>query len=176
MEQANSTTVVVVGPGSTTVLDDLDRLPNVRAASLAETPDEFAKEFVSAAGTSYVLHDRDPLGHVASAWVEFFDDRVTFDTLELEVDVAREAFRRGEAELPDYYVVLEPETLHGTWKHWWLGVLPDASPRRVLPAADAASVRRLLKALPTGRLWPDPDGWLPRLRTRVPDRVGIAGE
>ncbi|WP_100363051.1 hypothetical protein [Diaminobutyricimonas aerilata] len=176
MEQANSTTVVVVGPGSSEVLDDLDRLPNVTAAPLGSDPDSSVAHFVRGAHTSYVAHDRDPLEHVAAAWVELFEERATLGTLDLEVETAVEAFRRGAAELPDYYIVLEPESLVGTWKHWWLGVLGDASPNRVLPAeSDVASVRRMLGRLPSGRPWPQPDRWLPALRMRVPDRVGIAG-
>ena len=57
----------------------------------------------------YVVHDHDPLGHVAAAWVEFFDDQSTFGVLELEIERAVEAAERHAMSVPDYYVVLHPE-------------------------------------------------------------------
>lgn len=173
MERATSTTLVVVG-GEASLFEDLDRLPNVRAASLTGRPEGAVKSFVEAAHTAYVAHDRDPLEHVASAWVEFFDDKGTLGTLELEVATASGILRRGEASLPDYYVVLDPEELSMTWKHWWLGVLPDVAPLRVLPTdGDFNAIRRQLRRLPVGRMWPDSLDWLNRLTRNAPDRLGL---
>ncbi|WP_210507078.1 hypothetical protein [Naasia sp. SYSU D00057] len=173
MERANSTTLVVVG-GSASLLEDLDRLPNVRAASLAGRPETAVKSFVEGARTAYVAHDRDPLEHVAAAWVEFFDDQGTLGTLDVEVEATSGALRRGEASLPDYYLVLDPEDLPVTWKHWWLGVLPGVAPMRVLPTeSDYYAVRRLLRRLPSGRTWPESVDWLRGLTKHAPDRVGL---
>ena len=173
MERANSTTLVVVG-GSASLLEDLDRLPNVRAASLAGRPEAAVKSFVEGAGTAYVAHDRDPLEHVAAAWVEFFDDQGTLGTLDVEVETTAGALRRGEASLPDYYLVLDPEELPVTWKHWWLGVLPGVAPMRVLPTeSDYHAIRRLLRRLPSGRTWPESVEWLQGLTRHAPDRVGL---
>ncbi len=176
MRPASSTTIVVTGAGVAEVLPRLDRLPNVRAASLKGDGAPSVADFVAASHSSYLVHDADPLEHVASAWVEFFDDRATLGTLEVEVSTALEAFRRGDLVLPDYYLVLDPESLAPTWKHWWLGVLSKLARSRVIPvAADASALRRLLGRLPTGRPWPEPEGWLPGLRTTIPDAVGLGG-
>jgi hypothetical protein len=175
MERANSTTLVVVG-GESSLLEDLDRLSNVRAASLTGRPETAVKSFVEAAHTAYVAHDRDPLEHVASAWVEFFDDKGTLGTLDVEVETTRAVLRRGDASLPDYYLVLDPEALPPTWKHWWLGVLPEVAPMRVLPTeSDFEAVRRQLRRLPSGRPWPESLDWLDRLTRSAPDRMGLGG-
>jgi hypothetical protein len=108
--------------------------------------------------------------------VEFFDDQSTLEVLQLEIAMTVEAVGRHEITVPDYYVVLSPETMPTTWMHWWLGVLASASPTRVIPwpAADA-SLAELLRHLPTGRAWPEVDRWLPRVVTAIPDRVGLPG-
>jgi hypothetical protein len=78
--------------------------------------------------------------------------------------------------VPDYYVVIHPETMPVTWKHWWLGVLAVASPNRVIPWPDAdAPLARLLSRLPTARAWPDVEPWLRGVTGAVPDRVGLGG-
>lgn len=165
MAPSSATIVTIVGDGCDAVLRELAALPNVHTDHLAGPP---------LAITPYVVRDADPLEHVASAWVEFFDDRATLGTLELEVETALDALASGRAVMPDYYLVLEPEQLAGTWLHWWLGVLATAAPTRVLPASgEHGAVRRMLRKLPTGRPWPDPDAWLPGLPFAVPDRVGL---
>jgi hypothetical protein len=177
MEAPASTTLVVVGDEATSAIHALEGFANVRAATFdgASSDDEVAR-WSAAAIAPYVVHDRDPLGHVAAAWVEFFDDQSTFGVLELEIERALEAAERHAISVPDYYVVLHPEDLPTTWKHWWLGVLASASPTRVIPwpAADD-SLARLLRRLPTGRAWPDVESWLPRVVGAVPDRVGLPG-
>ena len=103
-------------------------------------------------------------------------DQSTFGVLELEIDRAMEAAERHAMSVPDYYVVLHPETLPITWKHWWLGVLASESPTRVIPwPTGDDSLARLLRHLPTGRAWPDVESWLPRVVGAVPDRVGLPG-
>jgi hypothetical protein len=184
MDGSPSTTVVVVGDDAQTVIAPLTRYANVRAASFREHPEASDAEVArwSAASTApYVVHDHDPLGHVAAAWVEFFDEQVTLGVLELEIDRAVTAAERHLFEVPDYYVVIHPETLPQTWLHWWLGVVATASPTRVIPwpAPDAAegdaAFARLLRRLPTGRAWPEVGSWLPSVVTQVPDRVGFGG-
>ncbi|QEO13771.1 hypothetical protein FLP10_04545 [Agromyces intestinalis] len=179
MEPPVSTTLVVVGDEAATAIHALERFPNVRAATFGDAPDASDADVSrwSAAGAKpYVVHDHDPLGHVAAAWVEFFDDQSTFEVLELEIERAVEASARRAIHVPDYYVVLHPESLPTTWKHWWLGVVAEASPTRVIPWSDADdSLARLLRRLPTGRAWPDVDRWLPTVAAQVPDRVGLGG-
>ncbi|WP_395244027.1 hypothetical protein ACGGZK_18185 [Agromyces sp. MMS24-K17] len=179
MEPPVSTTLVVVGEEATTAIRSLERFPNVRAASFPDargaSDDEVAR-WSAASDRPFVVHDRDPLGHVAAAWVEFFDDQSSYGVLELEIARAVQAAGRKAMSVPDYYVVLHPESLPTTWKHWWLGVLADASPTRVIPWPDADdSLARLLRKLPTGRAWPRVDEWLPGVAGQVPDRVGLGG-
>lgn len=176
MVSSRSTTLVVVGHESAKTLEALDHLTNVRAATLSHRSDAEAQRWVAQSQAPYVVHDRDPLGHVAAAWVEFFDDMSTLGTLDLEVDRALDALRSGEANMPDYYIVVDPQELPPTWKHWWLGVLPQAAPSRVIPWDDGSiPLGRVLRQLPTGRGWPSPDPWLRKVSRSVPDRVGIDG-
>lgn len=167
--------VIVAGADAEKILPRLDGLANVRAATV---PDEAsARELVAQSHAAYVAHDADPLAGVATAWTGFFDRTDTAGTLEVAVETTLAALRRGSVQLPDYYVVLEPESLPETRKHWWLGVLAGVSPSRVLPArASAGAVADVLSRLPSGRWWPDPpDEWLRGLGRAVPDRVGVPG-
>ncbi|WP_213814983.1 hypothetical protein [Glaciihabitans sp. dw_435] len=174
MSSASSTTVVFIGRNPAPTLGRLNRLTNVRAASLAEMTDGDAGQWINQSQSPYVVHDRDPLAHVAHAWVEFFDDQTTLGTLDFEIERALQSLSAGGASLPDYYIIDAPEELSPTWKHWWLGVLPDAAPTRVIPWDDGATpLARLLGHLPTGRSWPDPGPWLHRVARQVPDRVGL---
>ncbi|MDR5699678.1 hypothetical protein [Agromyces aerolatus] len=183
MEGSTSTTLVVVGDEAPAAIRSLTRFANVRAASFHDVPDASDSDVArwSAHSTEpYVVHDLDPLGHVASAWVEFFEEQVTLGVLELEIDRAIEAAGRHLIAVPDYYVVIHPETLPTTWRHWWLGVIAAASPTRVIPwpapdRSDDDSFARLLRKLPTGRAWPEVETWLPNVVRQVPDRVGLDG-
>ncbi|GGI43827.1 hypothetical protein BCL57_000156 [Agromyces flavus] len=176
MEGPGSTTLVVVGDESTSAIDSLAGFANVESASFAEMPDATDAEVVTWSSTShapFVVHDRDPLGHVASAWVEFYDERSTLGVLQLEIDQVIDQVARHQLRVPDYYVVLEPESLQGTWLHWWLGVLAAASPSRVIPwAPGEAPLAGLIRRLPTARAWPEVRDWLPTVVKAVPDRVG----
>ena len=176
MEAPGSTTLVVVGEESATAITALDGLANVESATFLDATDAEIAKWSATSAAPYVVHDRDPLGHVASAWVEFFDDRATLETLQLEIALTVRAAARHEISVPDYYVVLRPETMPTTWMHWWLGVLAQASPTRVIPWPDAdVPIAELLRKLPTGRAWPDVERWLPRVVTSIPDRVGLPG-
>lgn len=177
MGSPRSTTLVLVGSESAAALGALSRLSNVRVSSFPaerDVSDEDVARWVSQADAPYVVHDRDPLGHVASAWVEFFDDLATIGTLDLEVERAVAGLEAGGLSLPDYYIVTEPESLAPTWKHWWLGVLPKAAPTRVIPFTEGqSSLSRVLRQLPTGRGWPNPNPWLHEVARSVPDRIGL---
>ncbi|RKR74413.1 hypothetical protein [Frondihabitans australicus] len=173
MAASHATVVAVVGDASADVIEGLSALRGVDALQLGE-PDADGARRISASQGPYVVHDSDPLGHVAHAWVEFFDDRSTGGALDVEVAQAVSAFAAGERVMPDYYVVLEPESLEPTWRHWWFGALATMAPRRVLPQpAAAGSVRKLLRQLPTGPGWAAPDQWLPKLAFTVPDGRGL---
>ncbi|MDM4763051.1 hypothetical protein QT381_08525 [Galbitalea sp. SE-J8] len=169
MGSPTATVLSIVGERADSVIRELAPLPNVSAFAGADAAD--ASERSARATATYVVHDADPLRHVAAAWVEFYDDRSTLGVLELEIAEAVRAL--GEGGMPDYYVVLHPESIEGTWRHWWLGVLAAAAPTRVLPAEDAASVRRLMRRLPAGRPWPEPTAWLRDVPYAIPDRIGL---
>jgi hypothetical protein len=172
----SSTTLVVVGDDDGATIRDLAGHANVRAASLAGRDEDEVARWTRGTTTPYLVHDRDPLEHVAAAWVEFFDDQSTLGVLELEVDRAVDALQRGTAAIPDYYLVVNPESLPPTWRHWWLGVMAQASPTRVIPRGETdPPAVRLLRRLPTGRPWPDPARWLRGVTSVVPDRVGLGG-
>ncbi|MDF2443641.1 MAG: hypothetical protein JWR01_1844 [Subtercola sp.] len=177
MGSPRSTTLVLVGRESNRALGSLGRLANVRASSFPDESDisnEQVSRWVSQSDTPYVVHDRDPIGHVASAWVEFFDNQATLGTLDLEVDRAVTGLATGDLSLPDYYIIIEPEALAPTWKHWWLGVLPKAAPTRVIPWTEGqSSLSGMLGRLPVGRAWPSPDPWLREVARSVPDRIGL---
>ena len=176
MEAPASTTLVVVGVEATSAIHALEGFANVQAASLHDATDVEVARWSATAAAPYVVHDHDPLVHVAAAWVEFFDDQSTYGVLELEIERALDAAVRHDFNVPDYYVVIHPEVLPVTWKHWWLGVLSSASPSRVIPWPSADdSLAELLRRLPTARAWPEVDAWLPRVRRAIPDRVGLPG-
>lgn len=167
--------VIVAGTDAEHVVPRLDGLANVRAATVKD--EDSARELVAQSHTAYVVHDGDPLADLAAAWTGFFESTDTPGTLEVAVEATLAGLRRGSMQLPDYYVVLDPESLPETRKHWWLGVLAGVSPSRVIPAkASAAAVADVLSRLPSGRWWPDPpDEWLRGLGRAVPDRVGVPG-
>lgn len=174
-----STVVVVAGEHAATVVSEADRLGNVRARAVGglEAADRapVAQDLVVRSAATYVVHDLDPLSEVADAWVEFFDGTAAHGRLEAATQSTLRALRAGTVMLPDYYIVLEPETMPQTRRHWWLGVLAGAVPARVVPAAaTATALRDALASLGTGRWWPDPlDEWLRGLDRAVPDQVGV---
>ncbi|PZF79289.1 hypothetical protein [Jiangella anatolica] len=179
MVRPNSTVVAIVGDAAGRMVAGLDGLANVRAVSRA--PGDDAERRVRAAvaqsHAAYVVHDLDPLADVGAAWTGFFDGVAPAGTLEVAVEAALHTLRAETIALPDYYVVLDPEALPQTRRHWWFGVLAGVSPNRVVPsAADVGAVREVIGTLRSGRWWPDPpDEWLRGLGRVVPDRAVLAG-
>jgi hypothetical protein len=174
MGRTRGTVIAIVGSDADDVVRSLGAFPGVDSIVLGDSEDATAADFVNSSSAPYVVHDADPLRHVAAAWVEFFDDRSTLGVLDMEVDAAVSQFASGEAIMPDYYIVVEPTSIEGTWRHWWLGALAKNAPMRVLPV-EASSARRAIRSLPTSTPWPQPEGWLPALKFAVPDRVGLPG-
>jgi len=175
MAASNGTVVALVGDESPELIAELGVLRNVDAFTVADGDEDEAARRISRSHASYVVSDADPLAHVAAAWVEFFDDRVTLETLLYEAETAADALRTGRTQLPDYYLVLDPASLEGTWRHWWFGALSSKAPTRVLPVDAAAwEVRRQLRRLPMGRPWPTGfASWLTHLQFEVPDRLNV---
>ncbi|MCC2031360.1 hypothetical protein [Microbacterium allomyrinae] len=169
-----STVVALVGAGSDELLTGLADVPALIALSLREADPSVATHLVTSASAPYVIHDADPLEHVAAAWVELYEERATLGSLEIEVETLLGFFASGEVVMPDYYVVAGPEAIEGTWRHWWLGALALRAPSRVLPVeASGPALRSRLRSLPTSRPWPDPATWLPHVQFDIPDRVGL---
>ncbi len=178
MVRPNSTVVVIVGDESGRVVAGLDELANVRAVPRVpgDDADLRVRAAVAQSHAAYVVHDADPLAEVGAAWAGFFDRTVPAGTLEVAVEAALRSLRTEATALPDYYVVLDPDGLPETRRHWWFGVLAGASPNRVVPAAaDVATVRDTIAALRSGRWWPDPpDEWLHGFGRVVPDRAVLS--
>ena len=172
------TVVAIVGDAADEALASLEGITGVETLSVRDSEPALAGRRIAATVTPWVVHDADPLAHVAAAWIELFEERSTMGVLEAEVAEALARFQRGEALMPDYYVVLAPEKAPDAWRHWWCGALGRHAPRRVLPSAPPGSahddrLRHLLTTLPASRPWPDPAQWLPELPFAIPDRVGL---
>lgn len=182
MARPSSTEVVLVGRVRAEVFAELDSLLGVRAASVTawqESADVAdlavrARSFAASVHGPYAVHDLDPLAEVGRAWVAYFEESAPVGTLEVAVEELLARLRRGTATLPDYFIVVEPESLPVTERHWWLGAVAAAAPSRVVPApATASGIAHVLAALPSGGWWPDDQsGWLRGLASVIPDRVG----
>ncbi|GAA3826214.1 hypothetical protein GCM10022226_53700 [Sphaerisporangium flaviroseum] len=168
--------VVVAGERAAEVVSGLDGLHNVRAIVRGERTPAEVTEAVARAVATYVVHDADPLADVGAAWTGFFDGVGPVGGLEVAIEETLGALRAERSVLPDYYIVLDPDDLPVTRRHWWLGVLPGASPARVVPTpASAAAVTDTLGRLSAGRWWPaDLEAWLRGLPRVIPDHTGLA--
>jgi hypothetical protein len=171
----SSTVVVVAGERAGTVVSGLDGLHNVRAIARGERSPAEAAEAINRATATYVVHDADPLGAVGDAWVDLFDGVGPVGGLEVAIETALAALRSDRLVLPDYYVVLDPDEMPVTRRHWWLGALAGTAPTRVVPAqASVSAVTEVLGSLSSGRWWPeDTAKWLRGLPRVVPDRAGL---
>jgi hypothetical protein len=179
VQRIATTVVALVGASARACLDALARAANVATArpDAAAPPLERAVaawEAATRTHTPYLLHDADPLETVADAWMRRFDAERPGPAGELEVSIA-ETLRRWRAraiELPDYYLVLDPETLEETRRHFYLGVLHRAAPNRVVPVVGTPEqVGAQLGGLRSGRWWPEVDRLLDGIDRVVPDRV-----
>jgi hypothetical protein len=175
MRRLSSTVVVVAGERSGKVVSGLDGLRNVRAITRDGRSPADVDRAVNQAVATYVVHDADPLGAVGDAWAGLFDGTAPVGALEVATETALAGLRSERLVLPDYYVVLDPDAMPVTQRHWWLGVLAGAAPARVVPAgASASAVTEVLGSLAPGRWWPaDLESWLRELPRVVPDRAGL---
>lgn len=172
----STTVVAVVGDDPRPAAAALGEAANVRAALVDRDTDplERAVEAWRAASRThrpYLVHDADPLAAVAAAWVARYDDAQPPGGLEVAVSETLARWRAGTLELPDYYLVVDPQDLPVTRRHWLLGYLHDRAPARVVPVGSAP--QELLTAvgrLRAGRWWPDLDALLDGVERVVPDR------
>jgi hypothetical protein len=118
---------------------------------------------------NFTVHEADPLLTVADAWVSFFDSTAAHGTIEVARSLTLARFQAGTMDLPDCYIVVNAEALSPTRREWYLGVLHDAAPTRVIPCGPEP--HQLLDALATwqsGRWWPSPDALLANIERRIP--------
>lgn len=181
MQRASTTVVVLVGLETAAALRALEGAANVRVVDLEQdaTPLDRAVTATSeAAGAHipYLVHDADPLAAVADAWVRYFDGAGPVGELEVAVSETLTRARTGAVELPDYYLVLDPEQLDATRRHFWLGLMHRDAPGRVVPVEpDPARVLTALGSLAPGRWWSPLEDLLAGIERAVPDQIGAPG-
>jgi hypothetical protein len=176
--------VVLAGKTSEPVLAAVERSMNVVLVRPADpvppADDAHAADGLAAAAAAlrratgisapYVLVAADPLAAVAAEWSAMWDlssEPRGSDRFELRAAETLAAWRANQFELPDYYLVLAPETATaapGTPEDhrpdFYLGPLRSVRPHRVAvaaaadPAEQAAAVRGELGSLRAGRWWP----------------------
>ncbi len=176
MQRGSATVVALVGPGSDRVLGTVGRAGRVRAVAvdrgLAPLERAIAAQRLSGGdGAPVTVHDADPLAAVVDAWVARFDGTGAAGDLEVQVGAAVAGWRGRSVELPDYYVLLDPDAWDRTRRHWYLGVLVAAAPARVVPVRSAEAAGPALANLPAGRWWPELPRLLADVDRRVPDQL-----
>jgi hypothetical protein len=165
VQRITTTVVALVGEPARACMDALGQAANVATVRPDATapPLERAVAAWQAATrthTTYLLHDADPLAAVADAWARRFDVEQPGPAGDLEVAVAETLgrWRARAIELPDYYLVLDPETWEATRRDFYLGVLHRAAPHRVVPVTGTPEqVGAQLGGLRSGRWWPEVD-------------------
>jgi hypothetical protein len=183
---SRTTVIAVVAPAGSTPLDGV-RATNVRVlrpeaehVGAGTEPRDRASldRAVEACGEArrtaapYLLHDADPLAWVAGAWTRYFEATGVTGDLEVAVAETLARWRARALDLPDYYVVVSPEGLAPTLRHWYLGVLAGAAPARVVALAPSEPITDRLPTLGTGPWWPGLDRLLDGVERVVPDRAG----
>jgi hypothetical protein len=169
-----STVVVLAGRPGEQALAEVGRSLNVvlvrgESAAGGDPVAAAAAALRRAAGISapYVLVAADPLGAAAEAWRDMWaisSGPRGSDEFELRAALALAAWRAGQFELPDYYLVLAEQPPAGDQvvqpPDFHLGPLRSVRPNRVTvaagtePAEQAAAVLAALGTLRHGPWWP----------------------
>jgi len=108
---------------------------------------------------------------VAAAWARLFDGTGMVGELEVARAAVVQRWRAGAFDLPDFYVLLDPDGWDPTVRHWYLGVLTGAAPSRVIPVRGTDEVPAALRRLPAGRWWPELGRLLEGVERQVPDAL-----
>ncbi len=67
-DPVGGTVVAVVGTAAAETLDALEGLSGIETLALRDTEPALATRRIAAAATPWIVHDADPLEHVAAAW------------------------------------------------------------------------------------------------------------
>jgi hypothetical protein len=174
--KVNTTVVAVVAPAGSPPPLAAVSAPNVRVVRPPDDApplDRAVTTWNEARHTNspYLLHDADPLAVVVDAWVRRFDGSGVVGDLEVAVAETLARWRARSLDLPDYYLVVDPEALAPTQRHWYFGVLGAAAPARVVVPAASAPVADHLGELRPGPWWPDMDRLLADVDHIVPDQA-----
>jgi hypothetical protein len=177
--QRSSTTVVCLVGATAAVTNSLAQAANVELV-VPDADDSPLDRAVAAARAAarapipYVVHDADPLSEVGEAWGRYFEEQAPVGELEVAVKAVVDRWRAGSLDLPDYYLVLDLESLPPNRRHWFGGVLHADAPVRVVPVeARPVPVMDALGHLAPGRRWSPLDELLAGLERRLPDRAGL---
>jgi hypothetical protein len=125
--------------------------------------------------TPYLLHDADPLAWVADAWARRFQEQGGDGDLEVAVAETLARWRARSLDLPDYYLLTDPEGLSPILRHWFLGLLGSAAPSRVVTSRAGAPVVDQLADLRPGSWWPNLDRVLAGIDRILPEQLGGVG-
>jgi hypothetical protein len=176
MLSVHTTVVAVVAPPGVSPLQDA-RAANVRV--LQPHRDQAVLDRAKAVweqarrtSTSYLVHDADPLAWIADAWTARFEGRGTVGDLEVAVSETVARWRARSLDLPDYYLIVDPEDFSPVLRHWFLGVLASAAPARVRAVSASKPVIDQLGELPTGPWWPGVDRLVADLDRILPEQAG----
>jgi hypothetical protein len=178
--RVNTTVVAVVAPTG-----DPFPLERVRAANVRVVrPDTDATaldravvawEQARRTSTPYLVHDADPLAWVAEAWAQRFQAEGSAGGLEVTVAETLARWPARSLDLPDYYLLTDPERLSPILRHWFLGLLGSAAPSRVVNGPAGALVVDQLANLRPGPWWPGLDRVLAGIERVLPEQLGGIG-
>jgi len=189
MRRNSSTVVVLAGPAPSEVLAAVGRSMNVTLIRPEEPADSGGDGVAAAAGalqragratSPYALVAADPLAAVAASWRAMWDVSRPEGPAEFEQEAVKAlaAWRAGQFELPDYYLVLAASTgAAEAGPDFHLGPLRSARPHRVAvvaaaePAQQAAGVLQALGSLRYGPWWPPLDEVIETARRFYPDSL-----
>lgn len=184
MQRAQATIIAVIGPepDADTAQAAVGRMARARNVRALPDPADVAHATraatnlaeASRSGGTYAVTAFDPLGPLAAAWTARFDGTATPGDFEVALGRVLDIWRAGGLELPDYYLTVDPDSWAPTRRHWFLGVLHDAAPHRVVPVGDRPGAEALT-ALRAGRWWPPLDRLLRDIERRVPDATPAGG-
>jgi hypothetical protein len=179
--RVNTTVVAVVAPSA----KDASPLEDVHAANVRVVRPDLEQPALERAvmawdqarrtSTPYLLHDADPLGWAAEAWSRRFEGQSSAGDLEVAVSETLARWRARSLDLPDYYLLADPEGLNPILRHWFLGLLGSAAPSRVAALRPGASLVDQLADLRPGPWWPDLDRVLAGIDRVLPEQLGKDG-